>query len=443
MHPQTSHGWPYDDCTIHVQVRQKNKEMDLIELETECGAFGNVLKIFTWTSKKSATPQAYVLFDSTNAVQRAVQSLNNRTSRLWKNGYHMLRMCESTTEMLEVFFKEKGIGRNDPLFANIAVNKSTKSYTPRKYHALRGEQEPELVKIPTGPRHRPYSLDHRPETSTSARESHPVTFPPKKEPLSPESFGKSLAERRASFGSHTSSKFTPSKSLPDFGQSSPSTKPVPSSPSPVSLGPLVPPPSVDTVDQRQLNLKLQSDIKQLVSDHLDIVQGLSEVKNENENLHQKLQAAEQELARMQDLLKDTEAREKTLTSQLSKAEFDRDGAQDACTQALAAIKDLLANQQNAEAAKLRAEAELQQLREKFAALEVQLAQRELPLVLPKHTAEIGDASSIDPDEGIKTPTPVPDSAHHTLPGKPDLHDIPGFLDAFNDIDKLVMGAFNH
>lgn len=42
MHPHISHGWPYDDCTIHVQVRQKNKNMDLVELETECEAFGKV-----------------------------------------------------------------------------------------------------------------------------------------------------------------------------------------------------------------------------------------------------------------------------------------------------------------------------------------------------------------------------------------------------------------
>ncbi|KAG8742820.1 hypothetical protein FRC10_000866 [Ceratobasidium sp. 414] len=93
--------------------------MDMDEVRKECEAFGNILKIYPWTSKKSATPQAYVLFDSPTAVTRAMHSLLNNTSRLWKTGYHMLKMCESTSEMIEIFFKQDGITRDDPLFANI------------------------------------------------------------------------------------------------------------------------------------------------------------------------------------------------------------------------------------------------------------------------------------------------------------------------------------
>ena len=50
---------------------------------------------------------------------------------------------------------------------------------------------------------------------------------------------------------------------------------------------------------------------------------------------------------------------------------------------------MLVNQQSSEAARRRAETELQQLREKFEALELHLTQRGSAPVLPKHTAEIG------------------------------------------------------
>ncbi|KAG8715566.1 hypothetical protein FRC08_010438, partial [Ceratobasidium sp. 394] len=131
--------------------------MDIDEVRKECEAFGNILKIYPWTSKKSSTPQAYVLFDSPAAVTRAAHSLLNNTSRLWKTGYHMLKMCESTSEMIETFFKQDGITRDDPLFANIPVNKWPKpsSWATKKHPAIRGEQEPDQINhhhIPTGPR---------------------------------------------------------------------------------------------------------------------------------------------------------------------------------------------------------------------------------------------------------------------------------------------------
>ncbi|KAG9085243.1 hypothetical protein FRC06_003687 [Ceratobasidium sp. 370] len=367
-------------------------------------------------------------------------------------------MCESTSEMIETFFKQDGITRDDPLFANIPVNKWSKPW--KKHSAMRGEQEPDQINhhIPTGPRYKPYSLDDRPDTSTSAQASHSVTFPPKKEPLSPESPSKFSALRRASFGSSTSSKFVPNKNWSNLAKSpSLAAKQAASPPSPVSLPPPLPSPSpssLDDIDQRQLNLKLQSDIQKLVSDHIDTVHEVLELETKNENLQNKLEAAEQELAQLRDSLKAAETREQALATQLSEAESERDGAQDACTQALAGIQGLLANQQVAEAAKLQVEAELQQLRERFGAVEAQLALAEAQLKLSsKHTAEVGvqsesfgadaeasDASSVDLDDACTTPIPTTDHDQY-LAAKPDQHDFLGFLDAFHDIDNLVKGAF--
>lgn len=449
-----SHGWPFADCTLHVQLRRKDSEIDLAELKAECESFGNVLKIFPWTSKKSSTPQAYILFDSPAAVQRSSQSVNNRTSRLWKNGYHMLNMCESTTEMLKHFFNDEGITSNDPLFDNIHVNERPNPYASKRRSSLRGEVEPGEIKIPTGPRYMPYHLDHRASSTTSAQQNSSVIFPAKREPLSPKSPGKFTSQRGPPFESSASTLFSTNKGRAGFGKSSPpSTKPIMPLPSPISVAPLLPSPGPDDGDLRQLNMKLNSDIRQLVSDHVDALQKVVDAETETQDLQRKLQSTEEELAHTINSLEAAEAREQTLANQLAKAEFDRDGAQDACTQALAAIKDLLVNQQSAEAAKHRAEVELQQLRDKLAVLELHLIQRGLTPVFSRHTAEIGVQSKplvvdtegalrIDLGEAIETPVPAPDNVQYPFHTKLDPHDIPGFLDAFNDIDKLVMGAFS-
>ncbi|KAG9123713.1 hypothetical protein FRC07_014183 [Ceratobasidium sp. 392] len=481
MSPQLSHGWPFDDCTIHVQARHR-KEIDLDELRNECEAFGNILKVYTWTSKKSAMQQAYVLFDSPTAVTRATQSFLHKTSSLWKKGYHMLKMCESTSEMIDTFFKQDGITRNDPLFANIPVNKRAKPWVARKHPSERGEKESTQTspRIPTGPRYRPYSLSERPDTSTSAQASNPITFPPRKEPPSPESPSKPLTLRRASLGSPTSSKFVPSKSwLNSLRTPPPSVKQVASPPSSVSLPPPPSSPPLSShgdVDQHQLNLKLKSDIEKLVSDYIDIEHEVLDMKTKNKNLENKREAAEQELVQLRSSLEATEAREQALATQLSYTESERDGAQDACTQALAGIQHLLANQQNVEATNSKLETELRELRKVFGAVEGQLARAEAQLmsqvVPPKQMAEVGvqseslradteasaqnlrlglaglippelqDASSVDPDDACATPTPAADPDQYPLPAKPDQHDFSGFLDAFNDIDNLVRGVFN-
>ncbi|KAG8768245.1 hypothetical protein FRC12_005689 [Ceratobasidium sp. 428] len=441
--------------------------MDLDEVRKGCEEFGNILKVYTWTSKKSSTPQAYVVFDSPTAVTRATQSLLNHTSPLWKNGYHMLKMCESTSWMIENFFKQDGITRDDPLFANIPVNKPSKPWATKKHPAVRGEQEPSTTtrSIPTGPRYRPYSLNDRPDTSSSAQASNPVTFPPKKDPPSPESPKKPLAQRRTSFGSPTP-KFVPNKNWLGLARSpSPAAKPVVSPPSPVSLRP---PPSsppmsprppmsnLGDIDEHQLNLKLQSDIRDLVSDRVDAAREAFDMQLKTENLQHQLQVAKQELVQLRSSVEAAKTREEALASRLSKAEADRDGAQEACTQALEGIKALWADQQTTQAAKLQLEAELQQLRGMYGAVQAQLAQAQAQLrsqlMPPKHTAEVGvqsesfradteDASSVEPDDACATPAPT-DHDQHSLPTKPDQHDFTGFLDAFNDIDNLVRGVFS-
>jgi DNA repair exonuclease SbcCD ATPase subunit len=255
-------------------------------------------------------------------------------------------------------------------------------------------------------------------------------------------------------------------------------KPLISDPSAALQSPPLPPPShIDSLEQDQINRKLQSDIEELVSAHIDTAHKVYDMETENESLRKKLQTAEEELALLQDSIKHAEGREQAVIGLLNEAETARNGAQDACAQALTAIQELLDGQRVIEAAKFKAEAELNVLRGMFRAVEGQLvrAEQELrsrPEPFSKPTVDVAvqseplrsdteasaqahrlaiacltavdlqDASSVDQDETCSTPVPSPDYMHHPNPGMADFHNIPGLLDAFKDIDNLVRTAFD-
>jgi hypothetical protein len=117
------------------------------------------LKIYVWTAKRSQKPQACVLFDAVGAVKAADRSTHNDTCRLWKNGYHMLRMCESTTMILESCLKKDGLTHGHPIFASIRQSSVLISHLSRRltlaaairrvaYHVhppTRGVKSPEKV----------------------------------------------------------------------------------------------------------------------------------------------------------------------------------------------------------------------------------------------------------------------------------------------------------
>lgn len=454
-----SRGWPFADCAIHVQFRgDDNKRFSIDEIRQACEHFGRVLKIYTWMAKRSQKPQACVLFDSVDAVGLADRSTHGNMCRLWKTGYHMLRMCESTISILQKHLQDEGLTRDHPIFASIRTKHAP---TPYQVHpAVRGIQlsDKQSRPIPTGPRFKPYSLEPRRGKSPPAFMSAPppdtrppnnsyVSFPPKRETMSP----------RAPTGPYAAklSSFSPTR--PGFaGRRSPSPMPPPK-PTVLSPGPGDAGPShtahVDSLQQTQINRKLQTDIQELVSAQIDSVAKVQEVEEENQRLKARLRTREEEFALLEDTVKRVEQREQAAIALLSDAEAVHNATKKAYARDQEEMLSLRHSYRALESAKTKAEAELEALREKFGKLEAQLLRAQEQLrssSLSKRSGELSmhsdsprletDVSSVEQDDICVTPATTVDFVRPGLE-KATLQNLPSLLDAFKDIDDLVRSAF--
>ncbi|CEL60715.1 hypothetical protein RSOLAG1IB_03954 [Rhizoctonia solani AG-1 IB] len=434
-HVLESRGWPFADCAIHVQFRGiDNKNFSLDDIRQSCGVFGRILKIYVWTAKRSQKPQACVLFDAVGAVKAADRSTHNDTCRLWKNGYHMLRMCESTTMILESCLKKDGLTHGHPIFASIPIRRVAYHVHP----PTRGVKSPEKAHrpIPTGPRYQPYSLDARPQAPPSpprARSSDAsfISFPPKREVVSP---------TNSTVPQHTRPPFSPTQPNISNGLAPTRKEAPPSSPTKPRLQSPARTTQVESTQKIQIdkNKKLETDIRDLVSTHIDSMAKVQEAEAENQRLAARLRNSEEELALLADTVKRVEGREQAAIGLLTETE----------TRSQEQLQLLRNSLEAVESAKTKAETDLEMLRQKYGVLEAQLlsTQEQLRLFsLSKRSVDQSmRAHSGSPRLGyetVKASSVERDDAAPVL-GKGSLQNMAGLLDAFKEIDDLVKSAFH-
>ncbi|ELU42737.1 hypothetical protein AG1IA_03243 [Rhizoctonia solani AG-1 IA] len=448
-----SRGWPFSDCAIHVQFRgEDNSHFSLDDIRQSCGGFGRmfVLKIYVWTAKRSQKPQACVLFDAVEAVKAADRSTHNGSCRLWKNGYHMLRMCESTTMILASCLKKDGLTHGHPMFTCILSSAA----------ADEGRQVPRK-----GPRYQPYSLDSRPPAPPSPpRASSPdalfISFPPKRE-APPAANPVSPSQRNRA-------QFSPPQPNTSNGLLLPRKEATP--PPPIKPRQQTPTQAIqiERPEQTQIdkNKKLETDIRDLVSTHIDSISKVQEAEIENQRLRARLRNSEEELALLADTVKRVEGREQAAIALLTETE----------TRSQEQLQLLRNSLEVVESAKTKAEIDLETLKQKYGILEAQLLSTQEQLRLfslsrrsidqsmralsdsprpgleaavscHKHTqyipltGELQKASSIERDDVFITPTSATDYTRNPILGKGTLQNMAGLLDAFKEIDDLVKSAF--
>ncbi|KAJ1304770.1 hypothetical protein OPQ81_005906 [Rhizoctonia solani] len=448
-----SRGWPFSDCAIHVQFRgEDNRHFSLDDIRQACEAFGRIIKIYTWTAKRSQKPQACVLFDSINSVKAADRSTHGSMCRIWKSGYHMLRMCESTTMILESCLKKDGLTQGHPIFASIPIRR-----TLYQVHSpMKGTKPTEKVHrpVPTGPRYQPYSLDARPHPPypPPPRASPPVTsfvsFPPKREPISPNN---PIVPRHANkplFGSP--GRDLSNRSQQVLTQATPSSPAKPSAlpQSSEQAGPSQTTQVVEAVEQTQINQKLKTDIRDLVSTHIDSMAKVQEFEAENQRLKARLRIAEEELALLEDTVKRVEGREEAAIALLTETETRSQGQ----------LQSLRNRFEAMESAKIKAETDLDALKQKYGVLEAQLlstqeqlrlfslskrsVDRSMPMYSDSPRSGLDtNASNTDRDDTRSTPATTADYERNPSLEKGTLQNLAGLLDAFKEIDDLVRNAF--
>ncbi|CAE6416385.1 unnamed protein product [Rhizoctonia solani] len=450
-HVLESRGWPFSDCAIHVQFRgEDNSHFSLDEIRQECGAFGRILKIYVWTAKRSQKPQACVLFDAVDSVKAADRSTHNSTCRLWKNGYHMLRMCESTTMILESCLKKDGLTHGHPIFASIPIRRVSYQVHP----PTRGVKSAEKAHrpIPTGPRYQPYSFDSRPQAPpspprASSSDASFISFPPKREVVSPTN---PIVPNRTN-----KPPFSPTQPNISNGlvltrkEATPSSPVKPRPQSPTRVVQVV---QAESTEQTQVdkNKKLETDIRDLVSTHIDSMAKVQEAEAENHRLTALLRNSEEELALLADTVKRVEGREQAVIALLTETE----------TRSQEQLQQLRSGFETVESAKVKAETDLETLKQKYGVLEAQLLSTQEQLRLfslskrsvdqsmrahsdsPRPGFEIVKASSMERDDTGIAPASATDFARNPILGKGTLQNMAGLLDAFKEIDDLVKSAFH-
>ncbi|CAE6439043.1 unnamed protein product [Rhizoctonia solani] len=445
-----SRGWPFSDCAIHVQFRgDDNRRFSVDEIRQTCEGFGRTLKVYTWTAKRSQKPQACVLFDSIEAVKAADRSTHNSMCRLWKSGYHMLRMCESTTMILESCLRKDGLTQGHPMFISIPIRRA------QQYQMHPQAHRP----IPTGPRYQPYSLDARPHQvhsppppppphHASPPEASFISFPPKREPVSPTVVAPARA-KKASFGSPRPNISNGLLLTAAQATLSSPAKPTLQPRSPEQAGPSQAT-QPESVEHTQTNQKLNTDIRDLVSAHGESMAKLQEVEAENERLKAQLRNSEEELALLEDTVKRVEGREQAAIALLTETE----------TRSQEQLQSLRRNFEVVGSAKIKAETELESLKQKYGVLEAQLLSTQEQLRLfslskrsidrsmrapsdsPRPGFEINKASSAERDDTYVASATATDFARNPGLEKGTLQNLAGLLDAFKEIDDLVRSAFH-
>ncbi|KAG8691493.1 hypothetical protein FRC11_002679 [Ceratobasidium sp. 423] len=309
--------------------------------------------------------------------------------------------------------------------------------------------------IPTGPRYQPYSLDSRPHPPytppphASPPDASFVSFPPKREEAPPTSPVVPHRMQQLSF----------SPSRPNLSNGPPLTvkQTTPSSPAKPSHHPRSPeqagPPhtiQVESVDQTQISQKLKTDIRDLVSTHIDSMAKVQEAEAENQKLKTRLRNAEEELALLEDTVKRVEGREQAAIALLTETE----------TRSQEQLQSLRNSFKAVESAKTKAETELEALKQKYGILEAQLLSTQEQLRLfslskrsvdlsmrahsdsPRSGPETDKTSSAEQDGTCVTPATTTDFARNPGLEKCTLQNLAGLLDAFKEIDDLVRSAFH-
>ncbi|CAE6499301.1 unnamed protein product [Rhizoctonia solani] len=446
-----SRGWPFSDCAIHVQFRgDDNRHFSVDEIRQTCEGFGRIIKIYTWTAKRSQKPQACVLFDSIISVKTADKSTHSGMCRLWKSGYHMLRMCESTTMILESCLKKDGLIQGHPVFAGIPIRRVVYQVHP----PAKGVRPAEKAHrpIPTGPRYQPYSLDSRPHPPYSPPpppDASFVSFPPKRDATSPNS---PVVPHHMPPLSFSSPRPNLSNGPPLTAKQTTPSSPAKPSPRPRSPQQAGPPHTTqaESAEQMQISRKLKTDIQDLVSTHIDSMAKVQEAEAENQRLKTRLQNAEEELALLEDTVKRVEGREQAAIALLTETE----------TRSQEQLQSLGDSFKTVESAKIKAETELEALKQKYGVLEAQLLSTQEQLRLfslskrsvdrsmrahsdsPRSGLGTDKASSAEQDGTRITPAVTTDFAHNPGLEKCTLQNLAGLLDAFKEIDDLVRSAFH-
>ncbi|CAE6542636.1 hypothetical protein RSOLAG22IIIB_00105 [Rhizoctonia solani] len=448
-----SRGWPFSDCAIHVQFRgDDNRNFSLDDIRQTCEGFGRILKIYVWTAKRSQKPQACVLFDSIEAVKAADRSTHSGMCRLWKSGYHMLRMCESTTMILETNLTKDGLVQGHPIFVGIPMKRA-----PYGVHhpPTRNMKLVEKIHrpIPTGPRYQPYSLDARPHPPRSPPRTTPpptsfVSFPPKREVVSPNVPSVRHHANQLSFSPPRSNGL--GRSFLTAAQAAPlsPTKPSPRQKSPEPLG-LSQTTRTEGVGQTQTSQKLESDRREPVfTQNEPMATKLQEMEAENQKLKARLRNSEEDLALLEDTVKRVEGREQAAITLLTETE----------ARGQEQLQSLRNSLKFVESVKNKTEIELEALKQKYGVLEAQLFSTQEQLRLFSLSRRALDrpmrAHSDSPRSGLETDkasvteqddiciTPATDFARNPGLEKGTLQNLAGLLDAFKEIDDLVRSAFH-
>ncbi|CAE6438736.1 unnamed protein product [Rhizoctonia solani] len=419
-HSLESRGWPFSDCAIHVQFRgDDNRRFNLDEVRQTCEGFGRILKIYVWTAKRSQKPQACVLFDSIEGVKAADRSTHSGR-RLTSN----------------VAIKRTGYQVHPP---TRGIKSADKAHRP----------------IPTGPRYQPYSLDARPQPPHSPPRASPpetifVSFPPKREPISPAGPLIQHHMKPLSFSPSRSNHLGgPPLAVKQATSSSPA-KPSSRSRIPEQAGPSQST-QTECAEQAQINQKLKPDIRDSVSIHIEsMATKMQEIEAENQRLKARLRNSEGDLALLEDTVKRVEGREQAAIALLTETE----------TRSQEQLQSLRNSFKAAESVKAKAEAELETLKQKYGILEAQLLSTQEQLRLfslskrsvdrsigvhsdpPRPGLETDKASTAEQDDTCITPSTATDFARNAGLEKGTLQNLAGLLDAFKEIDDLVRSAFH-
>ncbi|KAF8608681.1 hypothetical protein BDV93DRAFT_518746 [Ceratobasidium sp. AG-I] len=479
--PTVSRGWPFADCAVHIQ-RRGNGEPDIHLIEDTCSQFGRILKTYIWDSKKSNMPQIFVLFNSPDAVQNTLNSTRDHSVRLWKSGYHLLRMCESTSEKLKEFLEKDGYTPQHSLFDKIPLKWKVKPYHSKPWT---GKQKSHH-ETPVGPRYKPYSLDSRHGTSPSGQASQPSTphvkFPPKKETMSPPSSSMSPLTwtKQESPSPSMPPAAVPAQTLSSGGRPRSDLPHVAQLPNPEFLEPSVAVSAPElasaaakpTTDINILNQRLTKNITELVSTTIDAASQIHELKMDNEKLREQLESSQEVADLLRDTVKHIEGREQAVIALLNKSESDQNALKELNVKVVQGIQGLRQRYGEVGVAKAKAEAECEAMAKRVGFLETQLASthaqlastqtqlanargqlvsRLQPSKLPTVEASAQteslragteDASSVDQEDLCATPPVALEYMHHADPGKANLEHLPELMGAFKDIDELLRTAFD-
>lgn len=128
---------------------------------------------------------------------------------------------------------------------------------------------------------------------------------------------------------------------------------------------------IDSLEQTQINRKLQTDIQELVSAQIDSTTKVLEVEAENERLRARLRNSEEEYALLEDTVKRVEGREQAAIALLSDTEAVHNATKKAYARDREEMLLLKDSYEAVNSAKIKAETDLKALKEKFGALEAQ------------------------------------------------------------------------